>query len=144
MAALTHDVASPLGTQKLPTSFFTKGCTSRSASDQNHELIFCPFPDFSSFTLCFVPLCCVPPELDVFYLQLPISGYPWVCVGCCVRAKTHPSPMSLCAHTHTHSASTHALGAHAPLAGTDAVNWTLGAWQSPAEPSGAESSPLGA
>lgn len=80
----------------------------------------------------FVPVC------------LSRSRSPWVCVGCCVRAETHPSPMSLCAHTHTHGASTHALGAHAPTAGTDAVNWTLGARRSPAEPSGAESSPLGA
>lgn len=52
--------------------------------------------------------------LFMFFSCLSPPRSLWVCGGCCVRAKTHPSLMSLYVHTHkvpqrTHTAPTHSL-----------------------------------
>lgn len=78
----------------------------------------------------------------LFFLSLSFS--PTDLCGCVWDVVSGLKPIPLpwaCVSTHTQGASTHTHGAHAL---TDAVNWTLEARHISAEPSRAESSPLGA
>lgn len=91
---------------------------------------------------CWELLLCMPAkskhnltEANLF-LPLCLNSSLWVCVGCCVRAKAHPSPMSLCAHTHTWR-----LHAHTRRPRTHSRHWRCELDpRSPADPSGAKRS----